>query len=77
MFKSLISEDALKDPNAIPNYLEKVFKQKEEDKLKRKMMGDEVEMRDKIKNYAVDDIQIKYVDTEKFERKMTDTESYM
>ena len=77
MFKSLVSEDEQKDPNAIPNYLEKVFKQKEDDKLKRKMMGDDAELRDKVKNYASDDTNLQYVDIERFEKKKMDTESYM
>ena len=68
MFKSMVNENEQADPNAIPNYLEKAFKQKEEDKLKRKMMGDDIDLKDKIRTYEDDGVNVKYIDTTRFEK---------
>ncbi len=50
MFKSLVGDvDIKQNPQAIPEYLEKHFKQKEEQKRKQKMMGNqEEELKDRI-----------------------------
>ena len=69
IFKSMVSEDEQKDENAIPNYLEKVFIKKEEDRLKRKMMGDEDELRKKIKIYEDTGTTTKHIDVSQFEKK--------
>ena len=44
VFRSIFGElDTRKDPNAIPEYLEKHYKEKEEKKKERKMMGQDAE----------------------------------
>ncbi|CAI2381544.1 unnamed protein product [Moneuplotes crassus] len=74
LFKSLVSKEDQEDPNAIPNYLEKVFLQKEKDKVKRKMMGDDIDIQDKVENFE-DSSNVQFVDTSKFDKKME--EKYM
>lgn len=56
------------EPSTIPDYLEKVFKQKEKDKLKRKMMGDDIDLKDKIKQYENEGVNVKYIDTDQFQK---------
>ena len=47
--------DTKKNPNAIPEYLEKHFKEKEALKKKRKMMGlDENDLKEKIRKVEED-----------------------
>ena len=41
------------------------------------MMGDDAELREKVKNYASDDTNLQYIDIERFEKKKMDTESYI
>ena len=65
----MVNEQDREDPNAIPNYLEKVFKQKEEDKFKRKMMGDDVDFRDKIKQRETQGADIKLVNPNELKNK--------
>ena len=78
IFKSMVPEDEQKDENAIPNYLEKVFKQKEEDKMKRKMMGDDDDLRHKIKSYEDTGASKKVIDVNQFEQqKKQMEEKYM
>ena len=50
IFRDIIGSIDLKaNPNAIPDYLEKHFKEKEKMKKQRKMMGDSVDdMKEKI-----------------------------
>ena len=71
----MVNETELEDPNAIPNYLEQVFKQKEKDKMKMKMMGDDIDMKDKIRSHE-EDSNIQYVDTKRFQKNKME-EKYM
>ena len=72
VFRSLIGNIDLKaNPQAIPDYLEKHFKEKEAMKKKRKMMGLEVdELKDKIRKVEEDNrVQKKKIDTMDFKNK--------
>lgn len=55
------------DPNTIPNYLEKYFKEKEALKKQRKMMGDDAELRQKVQ-----DLQ----DKSQVKKKMVDVSAF-
>ena len=67
LFKSMVTEEQREDPNAIPNYLEEVFKQKEKDKHMKRMMGTDIDIQDKVKNYE-ETQNVQYVDTQKFQK---------
>ena len=70
MFRSIAGGADLDTAEAIPNYLEKVFKQKEADKKKRKMMGEEIEtVQDKIERFEADTTETQYVDVSSFKEK--------
>ena len=65
MFRDLVSEQDRKDPQAIPNYHEKHFKEKALMKEERKMMGDKTDdMR-----YRIEEME----DLNAANRKMVDT----
>ena len=70
----MVNEEEQEDPNSIPDYLEKVFKQKEEDKFKRRMMGDDIDIKDRTLSNDTD--EVKYIDTEKLKNKKMEN-SYM
>jgi hypothetical protein len=73
---SIAVDNDIKDPNAIPDYLEEVFKQKEKDKMKRKMMGDDMTIKSKIKSYE-DSSNTQQVNTQQFEKKGKMENKYM
>ena len=57
------------DPNTIPNYLEKYFKQKEATKKQRQMMGDDSELRAKVQDLQEkSQVQKKKVDVSQFRK---------
>ena len=50
IFRSIVGDiNTEENPNAIPEYLEKHFKEKEKLKKERKMMGETSDLEDKIK----------------------------
>ena len=81
MFKSIVGDVNIKEnQQAIPDYLEKHFKQKEALRKQKQMMGgDEDELRNRIRKVEEDNQQIqrKLIDTSAFKQKkerMTMTE---
>ena len=73
IFRSMIGDvDIKKNPQAIPDYLEKHFKEKEALKKQRQMMGqDEEELRNRIKKVEEDSQAVtkKVIDTREFKQK--------
>jgi hypothetical protein len=65
IFRNLVSDEQRKDPMAIPNYLEKHFKEREKLKKEMKMMGGMTdELKEKIEEMeAVNTANRKMVDT--------------
>lgn len=72
IFRSMVDEQTRNsDPNAITDYLEKHFKEKEKLKKQRQMMGtDEQELRNKIQKMEEDHlVKKKKIDTLEFQNK--------
>lgn len=69
IFRSLVSDVDRKNPNAIPMYLEKHFKEKAQLKKERQMMGNQEELRAKIEEMEeVNTGNRKMIDTSQVKR---------
>jgi hypothetical protein len=71
MFNAIIQDQKLEGPDAIPNYLSMKFKEKEENKKKMKMMGEDHDtMAAKMEQMEKENqTDIKIVDVEGFKKK--------